>query len=45
MPRRRRLLWVWMIYLLAVAALAAILWRLIGPDVKQAIYETYINPP
>jgi hypothetical protein len=36
---------MWMMYLLVTAALAAILWRLIGPDVKRVIYETYINPP
>ena len=45
MARQRRLLWLWMAYVLALVAAAAIFWRLIGPDVKRAIYETYVNPP
>ncbi len=42
---RKRSLPVLIIYLLIVAALALALWLFIPDEVKQAIYETYVNPP
>ena len=42
---RRRSLPVLIIYLVIVAVLAVALWLFIPDDVKQAIYETYVNPP
>jgi hypothetical protein len=42
---RRRPRFLRFAYLLAVAAGAYALWKLIPPDVKKVVYETYINPP
>jgi hypothetical protein len=43
--RRGRYLMFLAVYLLIVIAGAVALWLLIPDDVKQAIRDTYVNPP